>query len=272
MTPLMGGRSSNPWDYFTGRTTFNDDIFECYLLAVNDEECPRDERERRKVESKIKSFTANVHHMNHAKFMSRVQIEWTGRFVITLNDDPASVGMLPEIHASTRDKICFFRTQPYKGQWPSVKETEARIAAELPVFGALLEKWEPPKEVLENTRYGVKSYYDPYLLEASHQQSYAHNFREIIQTWAKSDELGFEGPTWDGKPTDLHSLLCQLSITAGPMRDWKHQQVAAALSSLAKIENSGVGYHQDGDTRHFIITKSVVLKNHESRTLSTTPK
>ena len=57
--PLLGNKFANPYDYFTGATTFNDDLFEAPLLAINDEEATAREEVRQKFLAKIKSFVVN---------------------------------------------------------------------------------------------------------------------------------------------------------------------------------------------------------------------
>ncbi len=259
LTPLLGGRSSNPWDYISGLTAFNSENFESFLLAINDEEAPRSEAQKRAIESRLKSLTVNIHHQIHEKYKTRVQIEWIGRIVVTLNDDPTSIRMLPEVHSSMRDKVMFFRSQPFKGVWASNKEIETHWAKEVPFYASNLLAFEVPKEIREQSRYGIKSYYDPYLLSVSQEQAKSYNLLEIIQTWAECEST-WEDDLWEGSPTKLHGDLSNISTTANIMRDWNQAKIGDALASLAKTAGSGVTYHIDGDSRHFVISKSKILQ------------
>lgn len=254
---MLGGRTGNPYPYMVGDTEFNDELFGFYLWAINDEESPATPAARAKFQARLKASVVNPTHTYHPKFQARVPLDHVGRLFSTLNDDPDSISFLPEVNPNTRDKLMFFASQAYKGAWGTNEQTEAKIAAELPHFAAWLLAWEPPAEVLEHSRVGVKSFFDRHVIDAALQQAYAFNFRELLSAWVGqaiywSDD-GVE--VWEGTPTELQSMIGACEGLASPLKEWKVAQIAKALTSLARVGSSGIE-HIDGSDRRFKISKS----------------
>lgn len=254
VAPLLGNRVENPIDYMSGDTNFNSELFSAALLAVNDEDAPANEQARKRMLAKLKGLVVNPVHKYHAKFEKPVTIAWIGRIFVTLNDDPGSVGMLLEVEANTRDKQMYFASQPYAGTFPSQDVLEPLIDKELPYFAHWLLNWTPPAEVLSDDRMGVKSYFDPRILELSHQQTFASNLNELLKVWIRTDAVWNDTEIWEGSPTDLLSALQTNDLTTGIARDWTQAKVVRALTSLAKQDKSGVEFLGD-DGRGFKITK-----------------
>ena len=173
---------------------------------------------------------------------------------MTLNDDPGSVGMLMEVEENTRDKQMFFASQPYRGVFPRQDLLEAQLVKELPYYAHYLLNWTPPAEVMADDRMGVKSYFDPHILELSHQQTFASNLNELLLVWIRTDAYWDGAGDWDGSPTDLLSCLQGCDTTAGIARDWTQAKVVRALTSLAKQDGSGVKFYGT-DGRGFKIKK-----------------
>lgn len=255
VAPLLGNRIANPIDYMTGDTNFNDDLFEAFLLAVNDEDAPNTEGKRHRMLAKLKGLVVNPTHKHHAKFDKRVMIDWIGRILATLNDDPGSVGMLMEVSHNTRDKQMFFASQPYAGTFPPQDELEATVDKELPNFGHyLLNVYKTPAEIVADDRMGVKSYFDPKILELSNQQTFSSNLGELLQVWMRIDVYWEGNKEWSGTPTDLLTCLQTCDATSGVAREWTQHKVAKSLTALAKQENSGVEFSSDTG-RDFKIVK-----------------
>ena len=256
--PLLGNKIANPMSFLEGSTDFNSELFHAGLLAINDEDSPATEAARRRMNAKLKGLVVNPSHKYHAKFEKPVTIYWTGRVLVTLNDDPGSVGMLPEVEANTKDKMMFFASQPFAGVFPPQDELEIRIATELPAFAWwLLNVYVPPTEVLCDDRMGVKSFFDREILELSHQQTNASGLTELLQNWMNEDAYWApdqNNTEWKGNPTDLLSVLLRCPSTEGIASSWNQAKIAKSLTALARQEGSSVTYYGDGG-RNFVIKK-----------------
>lgn len=256
LKPLFGNKTANPFEFFVGDTTWNDDIFKATLLTINDEDAPKNDAARTKFLSRVKAIVVNPFHRHSARFRTSLTVEWCGRFIATLNDEPGAVGLLPEVNHSTEDKMMFFRAVPYAGKWGSQKETEAHIARELPYFAWwLLNEYEAPDEVLVNGRLGVRHYYDPDILKIARQQAFSFNLSELIREWVTTSS-GWEDRTeWTGTPTTLLSELNMNDATNSVARGWHQQSISRSLTTLARTENSGVTFDAE-NSRIFIIHKT----------------
>lgn len=260
VAPLLGDRFANPAAYFLGRSPFTDHIFDATLLACDDEEGPTNESEKAKFNSSVKSFVVNPEHVWHPKFCAQVMVNWCGRIVITTNDDPSSTGMLPEVNGNTADKLMFFASKPFDGEFAERHTLEPMIAKELPKFARWLLSWQPPAEVIEQSRVGVKSYFDPVILELSQQQVFAYNLRELLDSWMSQDEMfGGEKPQafWEGTPTDLLNRINVCDALARVAREWTTAKVAKSLIMLAKAGKQGVEFAGDEGQRVFRIYRDV---------------
>ncbi len=258
IAPLLGNRTADPMDYLLGETQFSDDLFSASLLAINDQDSPKTETARQKMLSRLKALVVNPSHTYHAKFRSRIMTEWTGRVVVTCNDDPGSTGILPEVSMNTMDKLSFFATQAFRGTWPDRKELEATIERELPRFGWwLLNKYAVPEDTRSNDRVGIKSYFDPVLLAIANRQVPAFNLVELIEAWILVAPWWQEHDSWRGTPTQLLSELTVCEATAAIARTWSQERVTRALTVLAKQKNTCVEF-ADRMGRKFVINRPMI--------------
>jgi len=261
LAPSLGGRLVNPYLYLTGQTHFTDELFGSPLWAINDEEAP-DEPRKRAMQAKIKASVVNPELTYHPKFAKKLSLPWQGRVVVTMNDGPDSVGMLPEVNDETRDKLMFFRTQNYAGIWPENKIIEAQVKHELPyMLGWLTRVWKCPEHVTKGAfpRMGMNSYFDPHLLNLSHRQNHYFVFLEVLGLWAHQAP-SFEGKEiWEGNPSTLKAEMHILDSLKEMMREWTSAKVSKALSALARLGGLGVEFVGD-EGRLFRLIKAKLPK------------
>jgi len=261
--PLVGNRAANPYDYLMGKTLFNADLFNGPLLMINDEDAPSDFRERLKFLTKLKSLVVNPSQTYHRKYGTPFSVECTWRLFTTLNDDPGSVGLLPEVHGNTADKMMFFRSRPHQGTWEPNAVIEAKIDADLPKFARWLLDWKPPESILTGGRMGVKSYFDKDIYNKAAQQNAHYELVEILGIWFGWSNYWI--PTanklvWVGNPSEFYNELANTNQLESNLKSWTTGRCAHALHTLARNADSGVEY--TGTTeRTFKITRAVVQAN-----------
>jgi hypothetical protein len=268
IAPMFGGKTANPMNVLMGETGFTDDQFAAGLLAVNDSDYPKTEGLRLKVLQGYKDYVVNPKRTYHPKFQKKLVIESVTRLFTTLNDGAGSAGSLPEVNEDTKDKFMFLRMKAVPpGTFPSKTVLEAQIARELPYFVWWLEnEWECPEEILlpEGERTGCKSYYDPFILELSHTQTFSANLGELLKIWTDFHENFSQGAQgyWEGSPTELLSELQRMAETETIAKDWKQQSLARNLLALSKVTGSGVSLTGRKNGREFRIEKAT--PTHES--------
>lgn len=263
--PLVGDRSANPYDFFTGQTAWNDELLSSPLLMINDEDAPTRDETRQKLIARLKSFVVNPSHMHQARFQSRVNVEWTGRIFITLNDDPGSAGLLPFVHHNTHDKMMFFGSQPRPKDepWEENRVTEKRITQELPYFAKWLMNWTPPEHVRAAGRMGVKSFYDPAILTLAQQEDPSQNLLEVLNAWIEQSPYWGEDKhqveTWEGTAYDFLGQLSTTETLNHSLREWNTGRVARAFQSLARGDTPGITFAGNGG-RRFRVHRAQVLE------------
>jgi hypothetical protein len=67
ISPLLGGRMAKPYQFMSGATPFNGNLFEAEHLMVEDDIASSDIRSRRSFGNYIKQFSANEEVQHHAK-------------------------------------------------------------------------------------------------------------------------------------------------------------------------------------------------------------
>jgi hypothetical protein len=205
---LMGG-SQDAGSFLVGGDKFNDPLLGAPLWTIDDEVLAGDQKQRNAFAQMVKKIVANDRLTMRAMHKSGVDMEWRGRAVITLNDDPESLRILPDIEVGNADKTNLHKSKkPSVTTWP----TDAQLAAELPFFGAFLRDMEVPEHCrppADNPRFGVMPYKHPDLVVVAGSSSPSASFEELLQLWRK-DWFAPGGPgeneqVWTGNPTGLHA-------------------------------------------------------------------
>jgi len=254
---MFGGKFANPTKLLMGETDFSDDVWDSPVHLMNDEEAPKD-HQRDVFLQKLKAAVVNPEQKYHAKYGKPANVEWCGGTFITLNNDPAAVGVLPEVNEYTHDKFCFMQAYPPAEPWPEHTILEAHIARELPAYvHYLLNVYEAPEKVRDpnNNRIGVKSWFDPALLASSQHQTPAHGLKELLQLWLTTAADGIE--EWEGTPTRLISDLSMYEDMKPHVNKLTQRRVSANLTTLARLAGSGV--YMDPLAHTFRIVRKEIL-------------
>lgn len=251
----MGGSAPNPYKYLMGDTSFSDDIFGSPVLAINDEDAPP-EFKKGIFEQKIKALVANNEHTFHPKFMKSVRIEWDGRLIVTLNDGPKDVGLLPMLNPNTVEKIMFFLAKSHDHPFHDKYRNREIVAEELPyLLRWLLDVYEAPKSILLDDRIGVRSYHDPFLVRINRQEQTSYNLLELLAAWTSPDDWNRKVDHWSGTPTDLLRNMTQDQTLEKLLNPWDTSKLSKALGDLARSETPGVKFDGDREGRRYTLSK-----------------
>ena len=146
---------------------------------------------------------------------------------ITLNNDPMSMRMLPDLDMSTRDKLMVFSCQPYKGFDDSFSD---KIHKELPHFAAWLAEHIIPEDMREY-RFGCKAYLDPNIESAAQADgNYAHII-ELMEIF--KDTQVDKGTEWRGTCSELLKHLAKISGVEVLLRDINSRKLGWGLRHMA---------------------------------------
>lgn len=185
---ILGGREANPYAYMNGRTDFNRDLFGAEVLSFGDEVASTDYRNRVRFGGMIKQFVVNTTQRCHGKGREAVVLDPFWRVVMSLNDEVASLEVLPPLsQASLIDKVMLLKTrrpglfdQP---GWQSRSRAEnwTKIMGELPGFIAFLNQFSIPPEI-RDTRLGVRAFQHPDLMVVIGAESPERRLLELIDS------------------------------------------------------------------------------------------
>ena len=252
---LMGSRQDSG-AFLVGGDKYNDKLFGAALWTIDDEIVPSDQKQRAAFSQMVKKIVANDTFTYRPMYASGEEMQWVGRIVVTLNDDPESLQMLPEVEINILDKIMLLKThKPSVSHWPSDKE----ILAELPFFGAFLRDWVVPEHCKGSPRFGVAPYKHADLAAAAGSISATSSFDELLNLWRAEwfaeGGGGVDETTWTGNPTAL--LQCMsLNESLKPILDKNFSSPTGIGMHLNKLIRRQVGYVTPGGHRIYVIHKS----------------
>lgn len=183
---LMGG-FREATDFVLGATTFNEDLAYAPVWAIDDGVASADPKRHAVYSQIVKKIVANPKIQFHPKFKKAVTQRFNGRLIVTMNDDPESIQMLPQVEASMLDKVDLLRAGPAAGI--SFIGAEEKVVQELPALAAYLMIHEAPDWLLtrpdECVRFGHDSWHHPELLQTAKQSSSSVGLLELLEIWRK---------------------------------------------------------------------------------------
>jgi hypothetical protein len=118
--------------------------------------------------------------------------------------------------------------------FPERAEIERILSRELPHFARYLLDMEIPKELLGESRFGIKEYADPTLLETSRQSSLADGFLQILEDWREEYFTNREPQKdyWQGTAFQLHKEILIDPQAEVAMRAYPLHTMSRRLFSL----------------------------------------
>jgi hypothetical protein len=258
ITPLLGGRSAKPYQFMAGITPFNSHLFGAEHQMVEDDIPLTDIKARRKFAAHIKQITATDEVLNHAKNKQALTLPVFWRLTISCNDEPENLMILPPMDESITDKVIMFKVN--SGSMPPPSETgEERTAlrnalqAERPAFIDFLLDFEIPEEI-RGTRYGVKEYHHPDILDVLNALSPEQRLMDIID--ARLFQFNMPG-SWKGTAIDLERELtdetCSMRLEARKLFNF-YNAGATYLARLANKEPTRFRQHRTNSKRLWEIT------------------
>lgn len=223
VTPLLGNRVARPIQYMTGVTSFNSDLIGCEHLMLEDENAKRDHPSRRALGTSIKSFTVNTQQRVHAKGKEAFTVASRHWITLSINDEEENLHVLPQLDDSIKDKMILVYCRPaindeWPGKFAAIRKLEEKVRGGIGHFAEwLLNRYEIP-EAIRDERFGVKSYYNPELIQRIDIGDRETELEEIIDRhWP---ELFADGKTLTISGTELYD-----AVTSNPDLGYRAKQL-----------------------------------------------
>lgn len=200
---LLGG-GCDASGHISGESEFNAEMFEVGVLNVDDTIASTSHEKHLLFSNTVKKFVANRRHRYRAMWKNPTTVEWSGRVFVTLNDDPDSMRAVPYTDASILDKLMLFKASSRGMSFPSAKELQRILDGELPAFARWLVDMDIPKELRSTSRFEVKCYHHPDILEDTRTTHPNHAFSELLDEFLSSFRLSNPKEiVWRGSATQL---------------------------------------------------------------------
>tara|TARA_R100001463_G_scaffold9114_6_gene27453 strand:- start:8202 stop:10361 length:2160 start_codon:yes stop_codon:yes gene_type:complete len=233
-TTVLGnifGRHMKATEYFMKEVgTFNDYLFEEGFWTIDDSSPTNDKKQLLTFTSMVKEFVANDEFHMGVKHAKSTRVFWRGRLGVTLNDDPESIRLIPDLSMSIVDKIMVFRCSD---GFSFTRGFKSQVEEELPAFANFLWHYDIPSD-LQDIRFGVKSYINEDISEMVRQGSELETFISIVD-WAKETLADSDLPGRDGVWQGTAGELMRLAETEGAKtftRSLSPSQLGSGLTKL----------------------------------------
>ena len=237
---LFGGHTIAS-DFLVGKTTFNSHLFSYGLWTVDDETPSAGYDQHTAFSSKIKEFTANDEFLVNEKFKKAGTIFWRGRLSVTLNDDPVSIRLLPDLDMSIKDKIMAFHCN---GGWEFTPTFREDIEKEMTYLAAYVRDYKIPKKC-QSVRFGVKEYMSSKICDLAGVDSKHTHVLDLLNIFRKKQCLD-EGESWEGNCSEIIMLLSTDPACGVLLKDVNAKKLGWSLRHLVA---QGVGGIRKSDVQ-----------------------
>ena len=250
---LFGGHISAS-SYLTGKQdTFNDHLFSKYFWTVDDETPNSSRSSRTSFTAKVKEHVANDEFLMNGKNKQPGRAQWCGRLSITLNDDPMSLKILPDLDMSVKDKVMIFKMNKFNA---FTRGFMNEILAEVPYFARYIYDYEIPEELID-VRFGVKAYVDPMIDEVVKADSQWASVADLLRLFKSTyyDPDNDEEKDWCGNTSELLLRLSKIEKAQILLKDMTPNRLGWGLRHLLKSGCEWVARSDVKGTNEWVIKK-----------------
>lgn len=228
--------------FLLGKTEFNAPLFESPLGTVDDAVATADRRSHDVYSQIVKKLVANPSLTYRRMYANPVTMPYYGRLIVTLNNDPVSIGMLPSADGSILDKMVFLLAS--SAATPIPANVETIIAQELPHYLAFLRDYKVPAFLQGDARFGMLAYKNEQMVADARANSSSTEFSELLDMWKAEYFKSVDAKVmkWQGTSSelmvDLQNTETLKELTRSTVRTTT--QLGRYLSQLSTVPSSGV--------------------------------
>lgn len=213
-------------EYLCGKNDWTDYLFEYGMWLVDDEAPSESQAMHTAFTAKLKEHVANDTFLITGKFKKSGRAFWRGRISITLNDDPVSMRLLPDLDMSIKDKLMIFKCS---SAYEFEMDTKEKVEEELPHFARYLHDYVIPKNQRE-IRFGVKAYVNKELEAMANADSRYSHITELVFMFRKT----LQTDSWEGTTSDLLSILSANENNRILLKDLNTRKLGWGLNHIFK--------------------------------------
>jgi hypothetical protein len=211
-------------EYLCGKNDWTDYLFEYGMWLVDDEAPNESASMHTAFTAKLKEHVANDTFLITGKYKKSGRAFWRGRISITLNDDPVSMRLLPDLDMSIKDKLMIFKC---KSDYVFSKDTKGTVGKELPFFAKWLVDYKIPEDMKE-IRFGVKAFVNKSLESLALADSRYSHIAELLNMYRRS----LSGDAWEGTCSELLVVLNASEHNRVLLKDLNPKKLGWGLNHL----------------------------------------
>ena len=196
ITPLLGGRASDPLRYLLGDSQFTGALFGCEHLMMQELPSGLDGKSRAMLGENLKQLIANESVPLRAMYQEPISVTPYRRVSVSLNDNVERLKTFPALTSDFSDKVILLRLNA--NAEPMNNGSDAGRAAfreaverELPALVAFLLAWEIPAELRTSAhagRFGFDAWQHPAITATLYEQE-----PESVVLWVIDHSGLFQG-------------------------------------------------------------------------------
>lgn len=185
--PSIFGRGVPVGNYLVKGDSNNGSIVSSPFWHVNDVTTMGTHRDKIELMGKIKEISANTEITFKEKWRVSFVQSLAPRLMITCNETPDALSMLPTAETSALDKLIVTRVSKNAKNTFS-REYLNQIFDQMPAFCGWLVQWNPPEEILSENRFGITPYFNPDLFEMALEDTPELILAGLIQMWLRGEK------------------------------------------------------------------------------------
>ena len=243
--PLLMGGGSEAGDFLVGGESFCKELLEVGHWHIDDSLAASDRMQHQKFSERVKRLIANPMVSYHPKFVDRQMVPFNGRLMVTLNEDPLSLLMIPDLDRNIEDKLMVFGLNSKAFVFQGNAITERTLRQESPFFLSWLLNWSPCKRVVNSKhRWGMTNYIHPVVRRNAVSNSYDSDLSGVLEILWETDndliELAAKQEPWVGTAARLTSMINSHPHVRGLVQSMTVRSIGMRLSKLAKTAGTHV--------------------------------
>ena len=267
ITPLLGGRSTDPTAYLQGRTPFNQELFSAEHLLMTDYPDHDSREKREQFSERLKQLLVSKTQTCFIKGAAALTLQPFWRVSISLN--PGQIHALPMANPDMLEKLILLSVHQsdnpvFTADAVGRVQLIQAFRDELPGYAYYLQQLTQPPS-LEDKRFGRRSYHDPGLLNKLKQDQPEFLLLDLLNQALflhKSPNLGsgcgtFKAGRWEGKAYELRECILSTPGLRQAGEDiLRHTKVCGRLlGELARLYPSRFATRQVHHTTVWQISK-----------------
>lgn len=268
--PMIMGGGADASAYLVRGEMFNKNLLEVAHWHVDDSTAASDRATHTKFSERVKALIANPKLGYRPMYTDTQMVPYNGRLLVTLNNDPGSLLMIPDLDRNIEDKLIVLGLDE-KSHWSfqGNAHTERTLKNETPAFLQWLINWAPPKFVVNpHHRWGMRNYVHPVVKSTATLHSFDADLLGVLEIlWNSDDEwvgLASRDEPWEGTAADLTQIISSHNNLTKLMAGMTVRSVGMRLSKLSKISGTGVSVCRIGSKHKGSSTKYAITPIHQN--------